>query len=78
MLIFSLPFCLLLPDDTYEVKLGEDDIVILKLSKVIPKTYDERLPFRGFLKGELETISRLKIFNPKSGFGGWIEKCFVA
>lgn len=74
MLIFSLPFCLLLPDDIYQVNLGENDIVTLKLSKVIPKTYDERLPFRGFLKGELENISRLKIFNPKSGFGGWIEK----
>lgn len=74
MLIFSLPFCLLLPDSEYQVKLGDNDIVTLKLQKVIPKVYDERLPFRGFIKGELENISTLKIYNPKKNEGRWVNK----
>ncbi|MGN6707859.1 MAG: hypothetical protein ACTHKF_00730 [Candidatus Nitrosocosmicus sp.] len=74
MLIFSLPFCLLLPNDKYHIKLDEGDIVTLQLTKIIPKFFDERLPFRGLLKGELETVSQLKIWNPKTGPGGWIDK----
>lgn len=74
MLIFSLPFCLLMPDNEYQVKLGDNDIVTLKLHKVISKIYDERLPFRGFVKGELENISMLKIYNPKKNEGKWVNK----
>jgi uncharacterized protein (UPF0332 family) len=59
VLVFALPFCLLLPDGDYAVKLADDDIVNLNLSKVIPIIYDERLPFRGFKKGELDNISYL-------------------
>lgn len=32
--VFSLPFCLLLPDGDYPVKLVDDDTVNLNLSKV--------------------------------------------
>jgi hypothetical protein len=46
-LAFSLPFCLLLPDNNYLVRLDKDDIVTLKLTKTIPQQYDERLPYRG-------------------------------
>lgn len=74
MLVFSLPFCLLLPDDVYQVKLAVDDVITLKLAKKVPTIFDERLPIRGFLKGELENIKRLKIYNPKTGPGGWIDK----
>lgn len=74
MLVFSLPFCLLLPDDEYKIKLGENDIVILRLRKVIPKIFDERLPFRGLLKGELDNVMALKLYNPKTGPVGWIDK----
>jgi hypothetical protein len=61
VLVISLPCCLLLPDGDYPVKLADNDIVKLNLTKVIPKVYDERLPFRGFLKGELDNISKLRI-----------------
>lgn len=61
VLVFPLPFCLLLPDGDYPIKLGDNDIVNLNLTKVIPKIYDERLPYRGFLKGELNNISKLRI-----------------
>ena len=66
-LVFSLPFCLLLPDGDYPVKLEENDIVNLQLSKVIPTIFDERLPFRGFHKGELDNISKLSVVGKASG-----------
>jgi hypothetical protein len=72
-LVFSLPFCLLLPDGNYQVKLDKDEIVTLNLTKVIPKIFDERLPYRGFLRGELEDISALKIWDEKQGSGGWMS-----
>lgn len=74
MLTFSLPFCLLLPDDDYKIKLADDDIVTVKLRKIIPKIFDERLPFRGLLKGELDNISSLKLYSPNRGGLGWIDK----
>jgi len=61
VLVFCLPFCLLLPDGDYPVKLAENDIVSFHLEKVIPKIFDERLPYRGFLDGELKNISKLWI-----------------
>lgn len=64
-LVFSLPFCLSVPDGDYELKLDNDEIVTLNLTKVIPKVYDERIPWRGFLKGELEKINFLRIWNKK-------------
>jgi hypothetical protein len=66
VIVFSLPFCLLLPDGDYEVKLGENDIVTINLTKVIPKIFDERLPYRGFLKGEIEDISKLRVMDSKT------------
>lgn len=71
-LVFSLPFCLLLPDGDYQVKLGKDETVTLNLTKVIPKIFDERLPFRGFLKGELENITELNITGRKEQ-GEWVS-----
>lgn len=67
VLVFSLPFCLLLPDGDYPVKFADDDIVNLNLSKVIPTVYDERLPFRGFKKGELDDISYLWVMFRNGG-----------
>jgi hypothetical protein len=67
VLVFSLPFCLLLPDGDYAVKLANDDIVNLNLSKVIPTIYDERLPYRGFKKGELDNISQLSVMFRNGG-----------
>ena len=58
-LVFFLPFCLLLPDGDCQVKMYNDEIVTLNLTKIVPKIFDERLPYRGFLKGELEKHSRL-------------------
>lgn len=72
-LVFSLPFCLLLPDGNYQVKTDKDEIVTLNLTKVIPKIFDERLPYRGFLKGESENIVTLKIWDEKRGPGGWVS-----
>ncbi len=65
-LVFSLPFCLLLPDGDYQVKMEGNDIVNLHLTKVIPTTFDERLPFRGFHKGELNNISKLWVIGKDS------------
>jgi|GEM_PF-1848807 hypothetical protein len=71
-LVFSLPFCLLLPDGDYQMKLDKNEIVTLNLTKVLPKVFDERLPYRGFLKGELENIATLWAMN-KKGHIGWIS-----
>ena len=67
VLVFSLPFCLLLPDGDYKVKLAKDDIITINLTKVIPKIFDERLPSRGFVKGEFENVSKMRITNLKTG-----------
>lgn len=64
-LVFSLPFCLLIPDGDYQVKLDKDEMVTLNLTKVTPKIFDERMPVRGFMKGELENIADLKIMGQK-------------
>ena len=64
VLVFSLPFCLLLPDGDYPVKL-DGDTVTLNLTKVVPKIFDERLPYRGFFKGELDKISKLGVLFRK-------------
>jgi hypothetical protein len=64
VLAYSLPFCLLLPDDNYLVKLDIDDIVTLKLTKTIPQHYDERLPYRGLSENELNEMSQIKIHFP--------------
>jgi hypothetical protein len=69
-LVFSLPFCLLLPNGDYQVKLDKDETVTLNLTKVISKIFDERLPVRGFLKGELEKTASLWVIN-KKGPGRW-------
>lgn len=66
-LVFSLPFCLLLPDGDFPVKLADNDIVNLHLTKVIPTIFDERLPFRGFHKGETDNISKLSVVGKVSG-----------
>jgi hypothetical protein len=72
-LVFSLPFCLSLPDGDYQVKIDKDEIVTLNLTKVIPKIFDERIPIQAFLKGELENIITLKIWDEKFGAGGWVS-----
>jgi hypothetical protein len=73
ILVFSLPFCLLLPDGDYQIRLDKDEVVTLNLTKVTPKIFDERIPCRSFLKGELENIDQLKIWDEKSGGGGWVS-----
>ena len=74
VLTFSLPFCLLLPDDSYRVKLDVDDIVILKLTKTIPQHYDERLPYRGLSENELKELSKIKIYFPTQNKTKEIDK----
>jgi hypothetical protein len=40
---FNLPFCLHIPDGEYVVKLSENNTVTLRLTKIVPKAYDERM-----------------------------------
>jgi hypothetical protein len=76
---------LLLPDGNYQVKIDNDELVTIKLTKVIPKIFDERLPYRGFLKGELENIATLWTMNEKgpigwmnvSDFGNLVDKVYI-
>ena len=70
---FSLPFCLLLPDDSYLIKLDEDETVTLKLTKTTPQNYDERLPYRGLTKNELNEISKVKIIFPSQNKTGEVD-----
>ncbi|CAN5560075.1 hypothetical protein BH18THE1_BH18THE1_22280 [soil metagenome] len=60
-LVFSLPFCLLLPDGDYQIRMDDGETDTIHLTKIIPKVFDERLPYRGFRKGELENVSSLWI-----------------
>ena len=64
VLVFSLPFCLLLPDGDYHIALNESEKITLNLTKVIPNIIDERLPYRNFSKKELDHIKTIKIFIP--------------
>jgi hypothetical protein len=52
--------------------MDNNEIVTLNLTKVVPKIFDERLPYRGFLKGESENISSLRSLN-KEGHIGWVN-----
>lgn len=64
-LVFSLPFCLLLPDGDYQVRMDDGEVDTIHLKKIIPKIFDERLPYRGFRKGELDNIKDLWIDGKK-------------
>ena len=64
-LVFDLPFCLLLPDGDYPVKLEDGSIVNFHLTKVTHKIFDERLPYRGLSDKELKNISELWIGGKK-------------
>jgi len=52
-----------LPDREYSIKLSEKDVVTLKLQKIIPKSYDERMGFRGLTKSDLTGMSKVVIMN---------------
>ena len=64
-LVFSLPFCLLLTDGDYQIKMDDGEVDTIHLKKIVPKVFDERLPYRGFRKGELDNIKYLWIDGKK-------------
>jgi hypothetical protein len=58
---FNLPFCLHIPDGEYVVKLSYNDAVALRLKKIVPKSYDERMRYRGFVDSDLHDICEVGI-----------------
>jgi hypothetical protein len=58
---FNLPFCLHVPDGEYVVKLSQNDAVALRLKKIVPKSYDERMGYRGIVDSDLHNICEVGI-----------------
>lgn len=67
---FSLPYCLLLPNGDYQVRISEGDIVTLRLVQKIPDSYDERLGMRGLLKSDLEGYEKAGVMNVENDCPG--------
>jgi hypothetical protein len=57
-----------LPDREYTIKLSERDLVKLKLQKIVPKSYDERMGFRGLIKNDLRGISKIVVKDMEKNF----------
>src|SRR5688572_14826239 len=68
--MFSLPFCLRLPDGDYKVRISKDDKVTLRLAKKVPNTYDERLGLRGLKESDLQGYEYVNALNTDSNFTG--------
>jgi hypothetical protein len=60
---FNLPFCLHVPDGEYVVKLSQNDAVALRLKKIVPKSYDERMGYRGIAESDLHDICEVGIVS---------------
>jgi hypothetical protein len=58
-----LPFCLHVPDGEYLVKLSQNDAVALRLKKIVPKSYDERMGYRGIVDSDLHDICEVGLFS---------------
>jgi hypothetical protein len=58
-----LPFCLHVPDGEYVVKLSQNDVVALRLKKIVPKSYDERMGYRGIVDSDLHDICEVGIVS---------------
>jgi hypothetical protein len=63
----NFPFCLHLPDREYSIQLSDNEIVTLRLQKIVPKNYDERMGFRGLIKSDLRGMSRVVLLNAELG-----------
>lgn len=69
-LSFNLPFCLLLPDGEYPVRLSDGKVVRLLLEMKIPETYDEKIGIRGITKKDLEGVSTVHVFITENEYAG--------
>lgn len=67
---FSLPFCILLADGDYKVRITEGDDVTLRLTEKIPDNYDERLGMCNLLASDLQGYEKVRVMNVENDFEG--------